>query len=211
MALVRVSKILLMDVKNKIVQMKDLSHKKVIAPMEPAKDKALEDQLFDVGLDKLWGEHKHFMTELPKTWLRITQRMDVQIIEAEHKIPEIMITRNFAIPGGVQHYTYIEVKIKAASVPVSCMEKIKVWAAALREHEKKYNEVAVQVRAFLESCKSLNDAVKRYPDLLLYIPQHYKDSMEEKRVAKDKKEKAPVPEINRDLITSIAVIDALRK
>jgi len=76
--------------------------------------------------------------------------------------------------------------------------------------------VREKVISFLKSCKSLNDAVKQYPDVALYLPQGVKNTLEEvsQRKVREKKEQIAaasqgLSEEDRNLLTATGVGGAI--
>jgi len=74
--------------------------------------------------------------------------------------------------------------------------------------DKKFKEVQEKVNNFLNSCKSLNEAVKLWPGVMLYIPKEYLDKLEEKKA---KQSRGPsidalkaLEEMNADELTALA-------
>ena len=50
----------------------------------------------------------------------------------------------------------------------------------IAEIRKKWEGIQTQIREFLEKCRTLNEAVKLYPGLRMYVPQEYLDRLDKK-------------------------------
>jgi hypothetical protein len=81
------------------------------------------------------------------------------------------------------------------------------------EIEARWDKVEVQVRDFLDNCKSLNEALKLWPDLSVYIPKHYIERVEKKANRSTTETKSSAEEvlakINTQEIQAAAVIARL--
>jgi hypothetical protein len=50
----------------------------------------------------------------------------------------------------------------------------------IAEIQNKWEGVKTQIREFLEKCRTLNEAVKLYPGLRMYVPKEYLDRVDKK-------------------------------
>ena len=77
------------------------------------------------------------------------------------------------------------------------------------EVQVRWDKIGKQVQEFLNSCKSLNEGLKVWPDLRLYVPKEYLDKVEEKQ-ARSKSASSQAAEklkaMDLDTITTSAVI-----
>lgn len=55
------------------------------------------------------------------------------------------------------------------------------WVDAQRECHDRWNRVERQINDFLDTCKSLNEALKLLPDIERYVPEYYLSRVNEKR------------------------------
>ena len=107
---------------------------------------------------------------------------------------------------------YTEVNLPVSEVPKAFADAGIAYYKTVGEHEEKFEKVKSQVVEFLRGSASLNEALKKYPDIALHVPQKYLDRIEMKATAPSKDTKAkPEVEIDRDLITSMGVLGHLQK
>jgi hypothetical protein len=50
----------------------------------------------------------------------------------------------------------------------------------IAEIQNKWEGVKTQIREFLDKCRTLNEAVKLYPGLRMYVPKEYLDRVDKK-------------------------------
>lgn len=79
---------------------------------------------------------------------------------------------------------------------------------ARKEVRQKWEKIRQEVEGFIESCKSLNEAVRLLPQIAPYIPQDYQNKMAEKRTSSRSKSAASevVKNIDGDALTAAAVL-----
>jgi hypothetical protein len=87
-------------------------------------------------------------------------------------------------------------------------EAVTHYVAKSDEHEKKYRQVRHQVKEFLSAATSLNDAVKRFPNIASYIPQIYLNKMAEKK-AKAAAAAGAQPQIDEKLLSVVGAVHQL--
>lgn len=174
MALVRISKKLLSDVGIKINNIENKSLAATVTPLNPVVDPTYQPALVTAALDVLWGKHAHLRTQIPKEWTTVVQRLDVTFIDDKGQVayPEKQVVTEVACPpNSSRHGSYVEVRVPLSAMPSDFSARVAAFDAALVAHVDKFKNVRVQVAEFLKRSKSLNDAVKRYPDISLYLNQ----------------------------------------
>jgi uncharacterized protein with von Willebrand factor type A (vWA) domain len=67
------------------------------------------------------------------------------------------------------------------------MEEQITYHRQVADINSRWKKVQNDVSKFLESCKSLNEAVKLWPDIKLYVPEQYLKRLNES-VAREKKQ-----------------------
>jgi hypothetical protein len=215
MSLVRISKQLLKDVESTISSIKQKDYAANVGVLNPKEDAALSAKLFEEGERLIWGEHMHYKTTLPKAWLSHIDRMDVSVVDAKgYRIgDEIQISKKVTLPPNHPHsYGYVEVKVPVGRLPPEFVAQYEAFKAAKEAFDAKYDTIQAQVLGFLKSCKSLNDALKKYPDIALYVPEKYLSVVNEvrERGEREKKDAAPAVQLDRDMLSATGVLGKLQ-
>ena len=136
----------------------------------------------------LWGDLQAVRAQVPDTWLGSAQYVwgNVSITNEDGKVVTESLRLDFKnyIPMPVM---YAHQQVTPTLDPEA--GEIRAYAQNMREVETlklKWAKVSFQVTQFLTTCKSLNEGLKIWPQLSMYIPKEYLD-----RVAADKVKKAP--------------------
>jgi hypothetical protein len=133
--------------------------------------------------DKVWGEHRHLEAMMPKDWKVYRDDLTLKV--------------KFVSDDSIVHNTTFEVMFKGDTLP--CPPNTRPYSFAVEvdeyypmvaeylvyrkkvvEVETRWNKVKVDVMKFLENCKSLNEAIKLWPDIRIYIPKQYIERIEKK-------------------------------
>jgi len=210
MSLVRISRSLLDAVSTQLNVLSTNAYRATVEPKNPKSDPAMLDAMYAAAEIEVWKAAPHLKDAMPPKWCVTTNRVDVQVKEVPGQ--EFQIHKKMVCPPGTSTYGYIDVTVKLRDLPPEFVPRLQEFVTAAGEHDVKYKQVREQVLAFLQSSKSLNDALKKFPDIALYIPQHYLDSANEKtsRSAAKDKDDVPVMEIDRDLIVATGVVGKLQ-
>lgn len=167
-------------------------------------------------LDQLWGQHLHLRDQIPERWFRKFDNVDVHF--------------NFnwnGDPAALRNYnTYIRINAKGIMFPPDIhgsdvylgftpdaelppeLAKVVHFSHQKKQIEKRWDDVRSKVCGFLETCKSLNEAIKLWPDLRMYIPSDYLERLDKKPERSTSTSKAldVLATINTDEIAAAAVI-----
>lgn len=136
-----------------------------------------------------WGQHLHLKAQMPQKWLESTNqcRMLVKWTDDKQATRESTLTLSLDIPFQLPPRTptyNVKCEIDTrAEVP----DDVLVEAQKIIEYdvcEVKWMKVREQVTEFLNKCKSLNEALKLWPHLALYIPRDVIEQVEAKREKK---------------------------
>lgn len=217
MATVRISKQLLSDVNDKIEGMAQMAAKDSGTSVDDLMAKAPMSEKFAMIEDAMWGEHVHLRAVIPADWCNPNNQFDVYFHDKEEDggepkyfwNPYIDVAPKATCPPSHKGYRpTVRVPFEVWSKYPALNEILAQYAAIDAEKQaiqRKYRDVRVQVKAFLESCKSLADAAKKWPGVLLYIPDSYKREME-RVVIREKREKEEddIPDFDLDALTSLA-------
>lgn len=211
MATVRVTAKLLADVKQHIKEVAKSVHTATIAPRDPMTRPEFKDELITVAMLHAWKGYEHLRTVVPVSWLKKVERLDVRVGTPEYQIPG-----SFIVPPTTKGFSgsYAEINLSEGDTPFEIAQPLQDHRNLEKEHEHKFSLVCEKVTDFLGACKSVNDALKKYPDIALYLPQEIKDSVDrvvERSNARIKD--APVDtgltEEDRSLLTATGVVSAL--
>jgi hypothetical protein len=213
MATVRISKTLLQEVKSHIRSMQEATYKATIAPQYPMEIKEFKDKVIDAGMQKIWSKHASIRTVVPEAWLRRPHRMDITLGGRS----ELQIEGLFLVPPDSKGYgnSYVEVSLSDEEAEAAgILGPIRAYDELQSENENKFEAATEKVLNFLKSCKSVNDALKKYPDIALYLPQGIKDTVDrvvERAKAGEKEAQAldVLTEDDRNALTTTGVVGAL--
>ena len=210
MTTVRISKQLVADVKAAIGGIAAHVFTATVKPLYPSNHKENTDQVVEVAMLNVWEGHMHLRNIVPQDWLKSVSYIDVKFVGVD----EFRLTKTVYVPptnkGG---YSYIDVSLKPEQAP-EFYNSLVAFRAAESLHKAKFEGIEKKVLSFLGACKSLKDALNKYPDLVLYIPQKYKDQLEvvserAQKTATTHQDEAVLTDEDRELITSNGVIGAI--
>tara|TARA_R110000868_G_scaffold238912_1_gene493415 strand:+ start:1738 stop:2394 length:657 start_codon:yes stop_codon:yes gene_type:complete len=218
MALVRISKELLIAVSHQVQDVTAKATTLQIEPMHPKVTSELLAELKEKVVTHVWGAHIALRSQIPEAWKVKGSEVNVSLLFAGNLVTEgIKVNEKFDFPPNTRvSYDQVDVKLPIVDGLAADFAKKHIeYKIALNAHLAKYKEVAKQIEKFLKEAKSLNDALKRFPDLALYIPKTFLDRIELK-VEREVKEveykyKVEGPEMDRDLVVSTGIIGALIK
>jgi len=223
MALVRISRSLHDTVENVINQFANKIYNEQIATLcpEAATNSVTDAEFAEYCESLLWGEHLHLKDQMPLKWCVQPENIDAHF-KLDAINTRIRVThpqRRIKVPPGTSSYS------PDVSVPESEFGRVPwvrdflvnraAFETAKQEHTHKFNTIKQQVRAFLNGCKSLNDAVKKWPDIKLWLPDYTIAELERvvertPRAIKEREEaELAVANMDTSLITSLGVMKAI--
>jgi hypothetical protein len=215
MAYVAISNALLSSVQDRINSMYRTEFNSVVQA-----GLALDDTDIDLVERTVWGDHLHLKDTLPDKWVRKCKRVDVQFRAPEYNQEfRCELTRHFKVPpyggnnvegarvvgsGDSNMVSYTEVNANLFSGEK--FDAVRHTLANRGEITNRWAKVRTDVNQFLHECKSLNEALKLWPHIEVYIPAHYVEKLNEKREVSKSASRAA--EILKDIDTSAAVVSA---
>lgn len=133
-------------------------------------------------LRALWGEHLHLKNLIPSTW-----KSEISNMRASVRIPlendeSKIYGYNIAFTGpneAPMTHGYYQVYNLDVNLPE--LAEIHEYAAKHVDISKRWSTVSTKIAEYLKSCKSLNEAVKTWPDVALYVNKEDLDRLEVKR------------------------------
>ena len=174
MAYVAISASLMNEVENKINRMKEADENLIQKPIDEITYQTLPDDLDHL----MWGDHYHLKNVIPDDW---------KVYNKEHRA-----NTKFTHDGvELKSVLYIKTAVGTAAPPKTSsyttnfdvpsthpiMAEIVQRDVAHYENNKKWKAIRAQIKDFLNNCKSLNEAVKLWPDVRVYVPKSYMDRM----------------------------------
>ena len=214
MATVRITDTLRLDVKRK---MQDMEHNEIgrliKAVQEDVNYPALIAEAETLALKQAWGEHygTQLHAMIPPDWCYkpnygLTVSIGTRIGETEAayliNCPDALLPPPYA----KQYSVTINVPLAGCGSAVQQL----LGKYLLDEHaaREKYKTIRRQIMSVFDAVASLNAALKRAPAIALYIPESYRDRVEEK-VVREKREEADMPVVDNDLLSAVGVTHAL--
>jgi hypothetical protein len=210
MAYVAISNNLLNSTMDNIDKMRD---KETAAISEVPSDISLdpEDHL---ALEMSWGVHKSLRSVIPEDWTQAVRTINVRITVPD-EIPwstDFYIRAKhdqFRVPNlRSNNYDSITTSIDANhSFALTVAARHLANQRQYREINAKWKKIKAEVKAFLNASKSLNEALKLWPALALYISDSYIDKINNnaKREVSVSRAAEILANINTDDLTAAAV------
>ena len=133
-------------------------------------------------LKALWGEHLHLKDLIPDDWkytisnMRASVCIPLENYESETYGYNIAFTAETKAP--ITHGYY---QVYNLDVSLPELTEIHEYAAKHVDIARRWHNVSKKIADYLKSCKSLNEAVKTWPDVTLYIDKEDLDRLEVKR------------------------------
>lgn len=190
MATVYITRELETRIHNKIVKMRDQE----VQIEVPNNDKPIIIDATELLMQMAWGDYKHVFPQLPKEWLKYSKGQDINVIT---EVAEDGLETKYCVSiTGLSNYYEIPTNDRWSAPRPSCTRewlqtKLHLTGAQeildqLVEKEtrtvinEKWDKVASDIRLFLSKCKSLNEALRLWPALKMYVPEEYIDRVNHK-------------------------------
>lgn len=215
MAYVAISNNLISDTQNNIIKMRDKEKAAVTAPPE-----RINVSNKDANLELLiWGNHLHLRDQMPNEWKKTYNRVNarIQYEWAPEKTSSFEFIFESVDPIEVPQSNENSYYGHNINVPETS-HLLPPQARAALEHQKfcrqtdeKWSGIKQQVSDFLRAAKSLNEALKLWPALALYISDDYIDRVNNnpKREKMASKAEEIMASISIDDLTAAAVASKL--
>ena len=220
MAYVAISNALLSATENNIREMRNKEKTSYLAPPESG---TVPDG--DANMTALiWGNHQHLCAQMPDEWkarpskitLRVYFNMGEGYGEREFAADyQVTALNGFEVPRTEQnsgYYGHIQ-KVDEANylIPQGAKDLV-AHRKLLVEADKRWEDVSSKVRQFLNASKSLNEALKVWPGLSLYMHKDYLDRVNNKGTPREKTKSSAeelAASIDLDSLTAAAVASKL--
>jgi hypothetical protein len=211
MAYVSISKDLIGDVEHKIRNMKD----KQINELDKVAATLTVPVSDPTALELIWGEHLHLQSVIPDKWCKTVDtiyiKTDIQEEDGTHFSASFNLNAQppskFRIPATESVGYGSGLTVRLPSDHPLLQESI-AHTRQVRDINTHWRKIGSDVVSFLRSAKSLNEALKLWPALALYIPESYLKKVAEKK-AKSETTQSKAQEflagIDTNTITAAAV------
>jgi hypothetical protein len=174
MAYVAISTQLMNEVDNKINRMKEADANLIQKPIDDFTYNTLPSDLDQL----VWGEHHHLKNVIPDDWKVYSKdfRANTKFMHDGTELKSLICIKTAvgtaAPPKSSSYTTHFDIPADHPLIAEVVQRDIADY-----ENRKKWKAIQRQIKDFLNNCKSLNEAVKLWPDVRVYIPQSYMDRM----------------------------------
>jgi hypothetical protein len=119
----------------------------------------------------VWGEHNHLRNVIPNEWTKTRENINLRVNwttpegKEDYMIYHLEITKKIVCPpdaGGYSHTVSVDESYHLVSEYVAYYKQV-------HDIEARWDKVQTQILQFLKGCKSLNEALKLWPDVRIYI------------------------------------------
>ena len=215
MAYVAISQTLIEDVRRSIEFKMRAEHATIARPALASNYTLAGAEREAFMIDK-WGPHVHLEPLLPPHWTPVAQtislRCDYSFPDPDHEgsfmLGSVTTTCNFVpplrLPPGSDTYNLRAV----VSREHPAVAPHAAYDVEIRRVTRRWAKIRDDVITFLRSCKSLNEALKLWPDVRIYVPQSYLSRAEEK-TAKAKAAESKALEVLKSIDTDAAISSAV--
>lgn len=165
----------------------------------------------------MWGNYLHLKDQLPQEWLSLNTGPTMTVVmpadDEGKQVKHIIHFRNQKVLNRPNNDRWSEPKIECtkafldANVDMTGVLNILAYIDRMdlnNEIKSKWFKVEQDVLLFLGKCKSLNEALKLWPGVKLYIPAEYIRRVEHK-VERKVREKEIVESVATDELTAAAI------
>jgi hypothetical protein len=174
-------------------------------------------QLYHTGC---WGkEHVHLLNVIPKDWLRVEKSCHITVRGEDESGTEFGFSQGFEASSPVfcsrprpDYWNRADSKLSLNDVRAmpedtpGRAEILKRWENELvvRSINERWSKITTDVTEFLDKCKSLNEAVKLFPTVRMYIHSQDLERLDRK-VERLSQRKAIVLDVDTDGLTAAAI------
>jgi hypothetical protein len=162
----------------------------------------------DFFMDNVWGEHRNLQDVMPDEYKQKANEWRISL-----NIDDV--ATNISISTGHLGYiyppNYVWYSHKDVSSDYTEVAELVTYLKAKAEIVHRWTNVRIKVLGFLDECKSLNEAVKLWPDVVTYIDRDDIQRLEVKREKSANQSRAAeaLAELNTDELMGAAVIARL--
>lgn len=213
MAYVPTNESVISSIRSKIKELHSAELQNLIKTSNPIKSETSDPRMVDIVQRKHWGEHLPLRDTVPAAWL---QTKDEAVINFSGFPGNYHVTVKTKQPMKFQPRTevYHAPKIRAHADDIGDAELVKQiseFCVLRKAVSDRWEAVVNQVVTYLRTCKSLNEAVKHYPDIRLFCPPDIISRLD-KKVEKAERSTAAASQVatmDTSLISASAVAASL--
>ena len=201
MAYVAITSNLVNSVRNNIVHLCTAETRTAPDPSQLIQELKRDSSVVQRVIDRLWEPERDLRERLSRYDREIDLRLvavrpyydetnsttthtAIELDFGKHKVP------CFATVVGSGYYPRVDLRV-TEDFDARLVEVFDQLAVR-REIDNRWEAVAEQVVKFLESCKSLNEAVKLWPDVTRYLNRDHKERLEHNAPKKAKEESSAI-------------------
>lgn len=178
----------------------------------PSAHIVVDDTSTPFALQLIWGEHQNLRGQIPDTWLQQLERIRINLVghDSVQFSLDVKFTRSVYVPHDLSAYNHAPRTIDPTLYP-EVMAAMNVMRERT-EINRRWIAVRAQVIGFLEQCKSLNEAIKLFPQIRTYVPAEYLarvDKKTEKKVRDTTHVMGSLAKIDTDMLAQSAVLSRL--
>jgi len=215
MATVYITRELINRIGSRISKMRDQE----IQIEVPDHEKRIHLDATELLMQMAWGDYKHVFPQLPKEWLKHSKSQDLYVHADMGEDGEYTNKYSFTIEGMTAYYEIPTSDRWSAPRPTCSKEwlEARIHLAGAQEIldqlaqkeirntiHMKWEKVSADIRAFLDKCKSLNEALRLWPALKMYVPEEYIERVEFK-VERRKRETEIIETVDLEGLTATAI------
>ena len=215
MAYVAISQNLINSTQNNIIKMRDKEKAAVTAPPErmPMSPKSANLELL------VWGDHLHLRDQMPEDWKTTVSRVNAKVEfdagkEDKNNFEFVFdLTDPMEVPTSKNQSYYgftVVVGEDSHLLPLAVRDAVANNKFRIQTNDK-WADIKDKVTKFLGSAKSLNEALKLWPALALYVSDEFVDRVNNnpKREKMASKAEEIMASISIDELTAAAVASKL--
>ena len=214
MAYVSISKDLLADVKHKIHTMQSKQIEQVAFPA--ASLSVYPDD--PIALELIWGSYLHLKAQIPDAWCTTasTLRLQANSVAADGSTFQssfdvvVAGSSKFRVPQGIAS-GYSSINIGVAEDYPLLTERV-AYNKQIKAITSEWKKISDSVLKYMQSAKSLNEAIKLWPAIALYVPEQYLIRVESKAKKTEvtmSAAQAMLANLDTDSITAAAVVSRM--
>jgi hypothetical protein len=167
--------------------------------------------------ERAWQGRLDLLTALPEGWVAKPERVDyvfyAMVGGEETTICHLRCntSKQIKLPPIYRDSSCPDVRIhfsEGETLPTE-IEECLSYRLKQKEIEQRWDKVRMSVGEFLTNCKSLNEALKLWPALKVYIPDHYLQRVEKKAERREKEKSDAMRilgSIDKDEVQAAAII-----
>lgn len=128
-------------------------------------------------VDKVWGNHIHLANQMPQEWKKYKDEVELRVEIPREDGTSYKIDRTMRLVGGIHMMCPPDTPNYGFRIELPAdhelMAEYVAYQKEVDEVKQRWKKVSEEIVKFLQNCKSLNEALKLWPDVRIYIPQEF--------------------------------------